>query len=136
MTINSKTAKSIAESLGLDYDVTPVFEKIQTEDNAKRLKNALKALPVPAGFSDAKIALRKLRKENGTTTDAELKMLYKLAVWESFCTEYYSEVAQCPAFNILEKAFKEVKKLEYDWNTIGYKKLKLNSSDIKAMVSF
>ena len=91
---------------------------------------------MPEAFNDAKIALRKIRKENRSDNDTELKLIYKLAVWESFCIEPYSDIAECPTFNILEKAFKEVKTLAYSWNDIGYKKLNLNSSDIKAMVLF
>ncbi|MBO4729729.1 MAG: hypothetical protein J5631_15050 [Spirochaetaceae bacterium] len=137
MTINSKNASQIAKYLDIEYtELTPVFERIPNADNTTRLRNALKSLPLPAAFSDSKIALRKIRKENDSQTDIELKMIYKLAVWESFCIEPYSETAQCPSFNILEKAFKEVKTLSYDWNSIGYKYLKLNSSDIKAMISF
>ena len=137
MIINSKTAEQIAKSLGLEVpEITPVFEKLDTDDNEKRLKNALKSLPTPAAFTDAKIALRKLRKENGSKTDTELKLIYRLAVWESFCVETYSQIAQCPTFNIIHKAFKEIKTLDYSWQSIGYKYLKLNTADIKSMVSF
>lgn len=137
MTINSKNYAQIAKSLGIEVDeLTPVFEKNENADNQTRLKNALKSLPLPSAFSDAKYTLRKIMKENNSQDDTELKFIYRLAVWESFCIEPYSEIAECPTFNILEKAFKKVKELDYSWNEIGYKQLKLNNSDIKAMISF
>lgn len=136
MTINRDNAEQIAQGFGIDYKNSPIFARIQTEDNQLRLQNALSVLPLLAAFNDAKIALRKIRKENNSTDDAELQLIYKLAIWESFCITSYSKIAECPTFNILELAFEEVKKLEYDWNAFGYEKLNLLKSDIKAMLSF
>lgn len=135
MIINRENAEQIAKELGIDYNNSPIFTRIKTEDNQLRLHNAISSLPLPAAFNDAKITLRKIRKENNSTDDTELNLIYKLAIWESFCVTSYSKIAECPTYNILEAAFEEVKMLEYDWNSFGYEKLNLLKSDIKAMVA-
>ncbi|MBR5932382.1 MAG: DUF4236 domain-containing protein [Treponema sp.] len=111
----------------------PVKQKKEIDITAikARYENALKSLPTPAAFSDAKICLRQLYKKN--QKEQILKKLYNLAVIESFIQNQYSEIAKCPSFRIMEKAFPTIKTLPIYWNDIGYKKLNLNTSDITVM---
>ena len=65
------------------------FDIIKTvrNDNAKRLKMALKELPLPAAFDESAKAIRSIirdKKKQNISFDDELKFLYKLACVRSF----------------------------------------------------
>ena len=131
ISINRDNAEQIAEELGFEYKNTPIWNKTNSGWK-ERYKNALSAMPIPKAFSEIKICLRQMYKE--TQEEKYLRDLYSYSVLESFIQEPYSEIAQCPTFEILNKVFKKLKDFPTDWKTIGYEKLKLNKSDIKTMI--
>lgn len=104
----------------------------------ERLQVALNNLPLPAAFREAAIALRSIireKKKNNLVFNNELKLIYWLAAIDSF-TIPSSEICNCPGYNIIESIpGNEIKSLSFDYDTLGYKHLKLlKPTDIKWLV--
>lgn len=105
----------------------------------KRYEAALKGLPYPAAFREAILGLRAVIREKAKSKEdyeKELAELYRIAVLQSFGMKY-SERAQVPGFNILERIPGSlIASLEYEYQTMGYEKLELiNKTDAKGIVS-
>ncbi|QLB23317.1 hypothetical protein [Phocoenobacter skyensis] len=106
----------------------------------KRLGLAYQNLPLSVAFKEAKIAVRALIREKRkykTDYEAELEILYGLAVFESMAIPY-STYADTPGYNIMNLVWKntnEFTDLTYDYQQVGYKKLRLGVTDIKWIVA-
>ena len=104
----------------------------------KRLKMALKNLPLPAAFREAAVATRALirekRKQKKEYRD-ELALLYWLAAIDSFSIPY-STYLQQPGYNVIESIPGSViKTLSFSYFELGYEKLALlNNTDTKWFV--
>ncbi|KTD70378.1 hypothetical protein Lste_0629 [Legionella steelei] len=105
----------------------------------ERLQTAINNLPLPAAFREGITALRTIireKKKNNMGFNNELKLMYWLAAIDSFSIPS-SERCNCPGYNIIESIpGKEIKSLTFEYDTLGYKHLKLlKISDIKLLVS-
>lgn len=107
------------------------------DDLDKRLTIALDNLPLPGAFREAKIALRAtIRSKRKSKQDyaAELELIYRLAVIESFSIPY-SKRLKMPGYNVIEHTpGGKLNSLPFNYQSTGYSKLDLTKTDIKWIV--
>jgi hypothetical protein len=107
------------------------------DDPLKRLEMARRHLPLPAAFREAAISLRTIvrkgRKE-GTSWDAPLEDLYRIAAIWSFYIPYAARLQQ-PGYNVLSRIpFSDFGSMSLTWDTLGYRLLQLlTETDRKLM---
>jgi hypothetical protein len=97
-----------------------------SEGSAARLNSALAALPLPAAFQQAAIALRvriRAKRKEGASYDSDLMALYGLAALHNFLRpDEYSTEIEAPSFNIAEL----VPQSKYGMFIMEYQKLGYN----------
>ena len=115
------------------------FDIIKTvrNDNAKRLKMALKELPLPAAFDESAKAIRSIirdKKKQNISFDDELKFLYKLACVRSFMLDYAQRLKQ-PGYNVMVNIPGGLLfDLEMDYQKIGIEELNLLTKTDKSLM--
>jgi hypothetical protein len=104
----------------------------------KRLKLAIRNLPLPAAFREAAKALRQCIREKrkaGQVYDDELSLLYKLSAVESYHIDYAPRI-QMPGYNVVERTPGGLLwSAPLDYQAVGYQDLRLlGKTDVRWLV--
>lgn len=107
---------------------------------AKRLKMAMKNIPLPAAFREGQIACRAMIRERlkqGQPHEEMLQALYHLMAWEGLLLSTpYLEDLKISGFNVANSIpFAAVRELPMPYKDLGYEKLTANKTDVKWFVA-